>query len=253
MSIRTSSIFEDSSNFLRNQFNDILLLSFFSAIVSVILYHFIVSAEEIDRIVNLAKEKNDIHSMIFWIQNLSRRDKLLIFKASLLSLITIVLGFTTLNSSLIIYLNEFNKRRFINSVQAIYLSLKTIPKMLILLILHILTVYFGLLFFIIPGVVVSIGFSFSPIILIVKEGIIPSKAILESWNISFRHFWKIVFILLIWTLFQVFLSIFSEKVLSFFNTFLKSLIHFTINNLFTSFVLIYFFRLYTLIYKNNLK
>ncbi|ARC53320.1 YciC family protein [Candidatus Riesia pediculischaeffi] len=246
MSIKTSSILQESSNFLKNRFGDILLLSLISAVISATIYHSMISTEEINKIVKIVREKKNVHSVVSWIQKLSKDDKTFLIRTSFLSLITIVVGFTILTSSVVAYLNEWDKRKLIDPVRSLFLSLKMVPKMLILLISHALTIYFGFLFFILPGIMISIGFSLSPIILIVREDTVPFKAMIESWNISFRYFWQILFIWLVWIFLQMFFSIIFEKMFYINNIFVKNVVHFTVKNLFTSFVLICFFRLYTL-------
>ncbi|MGP1946715.1 MAG: YciC family protein, partial [Arsenophonus sp. ER-LPS3-MAG3] len=112
-------------------------------------------------------------------------------KISLFSLTTIFIGLILLVSSVITYLLELSIGNKINAFQAFILSLNILPNMFILSIICTIIIYFGFILFILPGIILAIGSSLSPIILITIKNISPLKAICQSWKITFRYWWLI--------------------------------------------------------------
>ncbi|MGP1953145.1 MAG: YciC family protein [Arsenophonus sp. ET-KM2-MAG3] len=245
MSITANSLINDSFNFFKNQLRDLFILSFISANISLIFYYFLVPIDEMATIIKTLNTQNNSISLLTWVGQLSNKEKTVIIKVSLLSLIAIFIGLVLLVSSVITYLSEFSAGNNINSLQAFILSLSKIPNTLVLLITCIIITYFGFMLFILPGIILSVGFSLSPIILISDKNIMPLRAIGESWKIAFRYWWLILSILLCWLALQILFSILLGE-FRFLPNVVNNIISFTLNNLLTSFTLIYFFRLYML-------
>ncbi|WMY95579.1 MAG: YciC family protein [Arsenophonus sp.] len=245
MCIMSNSLISDSYNFFKNQLNGIFLLSLISATISLILYYFFVPLQEVETIIKNFVNQNNYISFSTWTNQLSEKEISIIMRVSLLSFTAIFIGLILLVSSVLTYLLEVTKGNHIHALQAFILSLNTLPKMIILLIICSIVIYFGFIFFILPGIILAIGFSLSPIILITVKNIMPLLAITKSFEIAFRHWWLILSILLFWVVLQIFITIFIGK-LHIFPSIINNLISFTSNNLLTSFVLIYFFRLYML-------
>ncbi|WMY97034.1 MAG: YciC family protein [Arsenophonus sp.] len=245
MYIISNSLISDSYNFFKNQLNSIFLLSLISATISLILYYFFVPLQEIEVIMKDFINQNHSISLYNWINQLSEKEISIIMRVSLLSFAVIFIGLILLFSSVLTYLSEITQGNHIHALQAFILSLKTLPKMIMLLLICSIIIYFGLIIFILPGIILAIGLSLSPIILITVKNIMPLLAITKSFEIAFRHWWLILSILLFWAVLQIFITIFIGK-LNIFPNIINNLISFTSNNLLTSFVLIYFFRLYML-------
>ncbi|WP_348666021.1 YciC family protein [Arsenophonus symbiont of Ornithomya chloropus] len=241
----TNTLISDSCNFFKNQFNGIFLLSFISATVSLILYYFFVPLQEVETIIKNLMSKNNSISLSNWTNQLSDEEIKIIMRVSLLSFISIFIGLILLVSSVLSYLLEITKGNHIHALQAFILSLDVLPRMIILLVICSIIIYFGFMFFILPGIIFSIGFSLSPIILITVKNIMPLLAITKSFKIAFRHWWLVLSILLFWVVLQIFITVLIGK-LHLFPNIINNLISFTSNNLLTSFTLIYFFRLYML-------
>ncbi|WMY95262.1 MAG: YciC family protein [Arsenophonus sp.] len=245
MYIITNSLISDSYNFFKNQLNGIFLLSLISATISLILYYFFVPLQEVEIIIKNFINQNNSISLSTWTKQLSDEEIKIIMRVSLLSFVSIFIGLTFLVSSVLTYLFEINKDNHIHALQAFVLSLHIFPKMIMLLIICSILIYIGFMFFIAPGIILTIGFSLSPIILINFKNTMPLLAIKKSFKIAFRHWWLVLSILLFWLVLQIFITIFIGK-LHIFPNIINNLISFTSNNLLTSFTLIYFFRLYML-------
>ncbi|BGI51093.1 MAG: YciC family protein [Arsenophonus endosymbiont of Ceratovacuna japonica] len=246
MSITVNSLISDSFNFLKNQIINILILSFISATITLILYYFLIPIDEIGMIIKNISSQNESISLLTFVSKLSNEEKVIIIKVSLLSLTIVFIGLTFLISSIITYLSEISSGNIINVLQSFILSLRILPNIIILLIICTIIIYLGFILFVLPGVILVIGFSLSPIILITNKNIIsPLQAINQSWNIAFNYWWLILSILLLWLILQILLTMLLGH-FSFLFGILNNIITFTLNNVLTSFVFIYLFRLYML-------
>ncbi|MFP3036735.1 MAG: YciC family protein [Arsenophonus sp.] len=248
MSVTANLLISDSFNFFKNQLIDLFILSFISATITIILYYSLVPINDMLTIVKTIGIQSNLTSLIKWINQLSNEEKNIIMKISLFSLTTIFIGLILLVSSVITYLLELSIGNKINAFQSFILSLNILPNMFILSIICTIIIYFGFILFILPGIILAIGSSLSPIILITIKNISPLKAICQSWKITFRYWWLILSILLFWLSSQMFLTIFLGQ-FRFLPGLVNNIISFTVNNLITSFTLIYFFRLYMLVGK----
>ncbi|MFP3019586.1 MAG: YciC family protein [Arsenophonus sp.] len=252
MSITANSLINDSFNFFKNHLSCLFTLSLISASISLILYYFLIPFDEIVTIIKNINSQKNLTSLLTWIKQLSEEEIALIIKVSFLSLISIFIGLILLISSIITYLSEFSKNNEINALQSFILSLNMLPNMLMLLLICTIIIYFGFMLFILPGVILAIGFSLSPIILITNKNIRILKAISQSCRIAFYHWWLILLILLLLLALQILLTILLEQ-FYFLSNIIRNIISFTLNNLLISFVLIYFFRLCMLVEKSEVK
>lgn len=250
MSITANSLISDSFNFFKNQLSGLFILSFISATISLILYYFLVPIDEMATIVKTLGGQNDSTSLLTWVSQLSDEEKSIMMRVSLLSLATVFIGLILLVSSVVTYLSELSTGNSISAGQAVVLSLRILPNMLILLVICTIIIYFGFMLFILPGIILAIGFSLSPIILITVKNIMPLRAMSQSWKIAFRHWWLILAILLLWLALQMLLTMLLGE-FRFLPSMVNNIISFTLNNLLTSFTLIYFFRLYMLVGKTT--
>lgn len=250
MSITANSLISDSFNFFKNQLSGFFILSFISATISLILYYFLVPIDDTITIVKNLVNQNNSTSFFIWVSQLSNEEKAIIMRFSLLSLTAVFIGLVFLVSSVVTYLSELNTGNSISALQAFILSLRILPGMLILLFICTIIIYFGFMLFILPGFILAISFSLSPIILITSKNIMPLRAISQSFKIVFFHWWLILSILLLWLALQMLLTMLLGQ-FSFLPNMVNNIIYFTLNNLLTSFTLIYFFRLYMLIRKKT--
>lgn len=249
MSITFYSIIQSSFNFLKNKLYNIFFISFFFAILDLFFLNFLLNSKEIDKINEILETKKNLISIFNFINGLSFEDKILYLRVLFFSFFIMFIILIFFISSVLTFLFEVSNKNNINSFQAILLSFHIFPKMFFLFIICNVIVYFGFLFFILPGFIFMISFLLSPIILIniKKERIL--EIIQKSCKITFSNFWLIMPILFYWFLLEMLLIFFLEKFYFLPNLFIN-IISFTLNNLLISFVLIYFFRFYMLIRDN---
>ncbi|WMY97234.1 MAG: YciC family protein [Arsenophonus sp.] len=243
--MNTNLIINDCINFFKNQKNDIFIFSFITSCISVFFYHFSISNYDFEKMIEILHAAKNINSLLLWINELPKEEKNFLLKISLLSLISIFINMILLFSLIINYLFTLHKNKKIFIFSIFIKSLYQLPKMIILFIICIILIYLGLILFIIPGIFFTIILSFSPIILLEKKNIIPINAIIQSFKISLNN-WKNIFpIITIWFLIQLLINLILIK-LNLFPHIIHNLISSIINNLLHSFLLIYYFRIYTL-------
>lgn len=249
MSITFYSIIQSSFNFLKNKLSNIFFLSFFFAILDLFFLNFLLNSKEINKINEILETKKNLVSVFYFIKELSFEEKILYFKILFFSFFIMFIILIFFISSILTFLFEVNNKNNINSFRAILLSFRIFPKMFFLLIICNIIVYFGFLFFVLPGFIFMINFLLSPVILINLRTTKILEIIQKSCKITFLNFWLIIPILFYWFLLEIFL-VFSLEKFYFLPNLFVNIISFTLNNLLISFVLIYFFRFYMLI-KNN--
>lgn len=249
MSINFYTLINSSFNFLKNKLFDIIVLSFIFGFINFLLYNFIFYKDE-KIIFDILEKKNQLHSFLNTLKQLSKEDKKVLLQLSFRSFFIFFIEIIILISSILTYLLEINKKNNVNVIQIIFTSFKLFPRIFLLSMICNLLVYIGFIFFIFPGFILMIGCSLSPVILVNTKNITLLDSIKKSFILVFLYFWLIFPILFIWLILEVFISFFMNY-FYFLSEYLVSIFSFTINNFLIFCVLIYFFRFYMLI-KNKI-
>ncbi|ARC54824.1 hypothetical protein AOQ88_00990 [Candidatus Riesia sp. GBBU] len=248
MSIKTIVIFKESINLFTDKIKIILLFSSFASFISNVFQYLLNPIKNLSGNEQFLSFPKNETLILTWMNILSQEEKSIIIKIILSSIISSMIGKIFLFSFILTYLREIYLEDRYSFFKTVYYSLKITPDMSILVLLCYLVSYFGFLFFFFPGVILLIGFSFSPIILVIQNKILPIKSMKKSLNISFKYWKKILLIFMILSVFQILIIFLINS----FNVYLNYLYNNTIkivSNVFNSFVLIYLFRLYILIQK----
>lgn len=243
------SIIQSSFNFFKNKLFNIFFISFFFAILDLFFLNLSLNLREVSKINEILENRKNLIFILNFIKDLSFEDKILYFKVLLFYFFVMFAILIFFISSVLTFLFEINNKNNINSFQTILLSFNIFPKMFFLLVICNIVIYFGFLFFILPGFIFMISFLLSPVILInsKKEKIL--KIITQSCKMTFLNFWLIVPILFYWFIVEIFFVFFLE-IFYFLPNLMISIISFTLNNLLIFFVLIYLFRFYILVKSN---
>ncbi|EPC7687540.1 YciC family protein [Providencia stuartii] len=250
MSISANSLINDSVNFFKNQLGGLFTIALLAAVVSVIIYAILIPDPQLFvTYLESLKKLTEVGSQgaQYWLENMTDKEKNAIIHVFFGTLLPTILGSTILICGVLSYINRLSRGEDITVMQALSSSLPKIPSIFLLVLICSLLVQIGINLFIVPGVLLAIGFSLAPAVLI-SENVSPFSAIGKSWKIAYAN-WRIILpMIMIWLASQMLVALLFNMFEL--NYIVSNGISFFVNNLIAAFVLLYFFRLYMLV---NLK
>ncbi|MCV2525256.1 MAG: YciC family protein [Candidatus Lightella neohaematopini] len=241
------NIYFDVINFVRNQFYNIMMLVLIVSILNTLVNHILISFNEKLLLNNIIIEHGNLNLNQF-IQQLSSEQQHLILKVSIINTITNLINNIFIISGILIIIDilKYTKKEQIIKILIFFLT-KKLPKLSILIFLLTIIIQFGLLLLIIPGIILTILLSFSPIILFTNQ-ISIGKSIYSSIIFSVNNFKLVYPIILLWIIIKMALLIIITK-LFFITPLTTNIILNSVNNLLLSILIIYIFRLYLFLNK----
>ncbi|MGG4607094.1 YciC family protein [Providencia sp. Me31A] len=251
MSISANSLISDSVNFFKNQLSGLFTIVLLASVVGLAIYAMMIPSEQMIGVLVQARNKmieSGNSGLQDWILNLSEEDKSSILRVSFGLILSVTLGSLVLICGTLSYIAGMSRGEHMTGIQATIASLNKAPSMFLLLVVCSLLIQLGITIMVLPGIVLAIGFSLAPAILI-SERTNPFSAMGKSWKMAYAN-WRIVLpMILIWMAAQMIISILLE--LFNMNHIAINGISFLLNNFVAAFALIYFYRLYMLINKNQ--
>ncbi|MCV2499892.1 MAG: YciC family protein [Candidatus Lightella neohaematopini] len=241
------NIYFDVINFIRNQFYNIMMLVLIVSILSTLVNHILISFNEKLLLNNIIVEHGNLNLSQF-IQQLSSEQQHLILKVSIINTITILINNIFIVSGILIIIDtlKYTRKEQIIKILIFFLT-KKLPKLSILIFLLTIVIQFGLLLLVIPGIILTILLSFSPIILFINQ-ISISKSMYNSIIFSLNNFKLVYPIILLWLIVKMILLVIITK-LFFITPLTTNIILSSVNNLLLSILIIYIFRLYLFLNK----
>lgn len=247
MSISANSLISDSVNFFKNQLGGLSTIVLLATIVSVIIYSMMIpSAQMISVLVDAQSQFIDAGNsgLQHWVQGLSEEEKSSILRVSFGLILSVTFGSLILICGVLAYISGLSRGEEMTGTQALLASLPKAPSMFLLLVVCSLLVQLGITIMVFPGIVLAIGFSLAPAILI-SENVNPFNAMGKSWKMAYAN-WRLALpMVLIWMASQMLVSLLVSSIQI--NHIVANGVSFLINNIIAAFALIYFYRLYMLI------
>lgn len=247
MSISANSLISDSINFFKNQLGGLSTIVLLATVVSVIIYSMMIpSAQMISVLVDAQAQfiKAGNSGLQDWVQGLSEEEKSSILRVSFGLILSVTFGSLILICGVLAYIAGLSRGEDMTGTQALLASLPKAPSMFLLLIVCSLLVQLGTTIMVFPGIVLAIGFSLAPAILI-SENVNPFNAMGKSWKMAYAN-WRLALpMVLIWMASQMLVSLLMSSMQM--NHIVSNGVSFLINNIIAAFALIYFYRLYMLI------
>ncbi|REF28123.1 uncharacterized protein UPF0259 [Xenorhabdus cabanillasii] len=245
MPITVNTLYRDSLNFFKHQLLNIVILSVLAALVTTLLEHiFIPDGEQLKLLVEIqdAFKESGNASIKNFVEQLTPEEQLMFLRTAFGILFSNIFGDTLLTVSVLILISAISNGHQTNALQVSKLSLIQLPKMLLLMFICTLLVQVGYVLMFIPGVLFSITFAFAPIFLLDKgKGVFTSMQ--ESWRLAFNNFRLLVPAVLLWIAIKLILVLGLSR--------LPDIALSSLNNLLSSVLLIYLFRLYMLTKPQN--
>lgn len=248
MPITANTLYRDSFNFFRNQLAAILLLALLTAFITVMLNQaFIPDTEQLSI---LSSTESDFASsgnisITELVAQLTPEQQVILLKVSAAATFSALVGNVLLVGGMLTLISMVSQGRRVSALQAIGISLPILPRLLLLMFIGTLLIQLGITLFIVPGIIIAIALSLSPIIVTTeKMGVF--AAIRTSVKLAFANVRLIIPAMMLWIAAKL-LLLYLVNHLTALPTPIASVVLASLSNLVSALLLVYLFRLYMLL------
>ncbi|MBJ7220751.1 MULTISPECIES: YciC family protein [unclassified Brenneria] len=248
MPITANTLYRDTMNFTRNQFISILMMALLTAFITVILNQALAPGNEELQTLNAAS--GDLSSsaelgMMDLIQQMTPEQQTVLLKMSAAGTFAALIGNAILTGGILLLIQMVSAGNRTSALRAIGASAPVLPRLFILILFCTLLVQLGMLFLVVPGVLLAIALSLSPVIAVVeKRGVFGS--IKASAKLAYANLRVTAPAVILWLLIKVAILLLVTKIPIFSPTVIAVLLN-GLSNLISAILLIYLFRLYMLL------
>ncbi|WP_077174766.1 YciC family protein [Yersinia proxima] len=248
MPITANTLYRDSFNFLRNQLAAILLLALLTAFITVMLNQaFIPDTEQLSI---LSSTESDFASsgnlsITELVAQLTPEQQIILLKVSAAATFSALVGNVLLVGGMLTLISMVSQGRRVSALQAIGISLPILPRLLLLMFIGTLLIQLGITLFIVPGIIIAVALSLSPIIVSTeKMGVF--AAMKTSVKLAFANVRLIIPAMMLWIAAKLIL-LYLVNHLTALPTPIASVVLASLSNLVSALLLVYLFRLYMLL------
>lgn len=243
MSLTAPNLYRDSAAQFRQQIKPLVLIALISGFVTLLLIKLFLPS--LDQFSELLRNTDSSGSLFSAIENMSDDQKQTLFHTSAITTFSVLIGNTLLIGGVLRLLRANDEKKTISALAAIGTSANVWPRLLIQTFIITLIVQLGSLLLIVPGILLAILFSLSPVLLLEKDrGLL--RTMKQSVTLVWQHLRVVAPAVICWLVVKMILSMLGGSGSAMVSDVAALLIN-GIGNLASALLLVYLYRFNSLI------